>query len=168
MLIAVAGAAASGLNLAGVFASPATYLAPFKVAAILPVYLVWALPTVGWLMMVSAWARTKVFLWAVGVPVLSGVLLLWFNEMFDLGMKLDWFWKDIVGRGLLSVVPGSWFAFVDPAGGMHIEHGRGVDFTFLVTQSWKTLASAHALIGAVVGAGMIYVAARLRRWKDEG
>ena len=39
MLIAVAGAAASGLNLSGVFASAATYTAPFKVAAILPVYL---------------------------------------------------------------------------------------------------------------------------------
>jgi hypothetical protein len=50
------------------------------------VYLVWALPTVGWLMMVSAWARTKVFLWAVGVPVLTGVLLLWFNEMFNFDM----------------------------------------------------------------------------------
>jgi ABC-2 type transport system permease protein len=37
-----------------------------------------------------------------------------------------------------------------------------------VTQSWKTLASAHAVIGAAVGAAMIYAASRLRRWKDEG
>ena len=94
LLVAVASAAMTGLNLAGVFAQPATYLAPFKVAAVLPVYLVWALPTVGWLMMVSAWARTKVFLWAVGVPVLTGVLLSWFNAMFDFNWDLEWFWNE--------------------------------------------------------------------------
>jgi ABC-2 type transport system permease protein len=167
LLVAVASAAMTGLNLAGVFAQPATYLAPFKVAAVLPVYLVWALPTVGWLMMVSAWARTKVFLWAVGVPVLTGVLLSWFNAMFDFNWDLEWFWKNIVARGLLSVAPGSWFGFVDPPGGMHIEN-HSFDFSVLVVQSWKTLAYANAWIGAALGAGMIYAAARLRRWKDEG
>ena len=168
LLVALIGASMTGLNLAGVFAQPATYLAPFKLAAILPVYLVWALPTVGWLMMVSAWARTKVFLWAVGVPVLTGVLLAWFNAMFDFNWDLQWFWKNIVARGLLSVAPGSWFGFVDPAGGMHVQNNHSPDFNVLVVQSWKTLASFNAWIGAAIGAGMIYAAARLRRWKDEG
>ncbi len=168
LVIILMGAAASGLNIFGaVLASPAVYTAPFLIAALVPVYMVWALPTVGWLMMVSAWARTKVFLWAVGVPVLTGVLLLWFNEMFSFGWNLEWFWKNIVGRGLLSVVPGSWFGFVDPDSGMNIDHGS-IDFSFLVAQSWKTLASANAWIGAAIGAAMIFVAARLRRWKDEG
>jgi ABC-2 type transport system permease protein len=167
LLIICIGAAASGLNLFGaVLGSPAVYTAPFLVLAMLPVYLVWALPTVGWLMMVSAWARTKVFLWAVGVPVLAGVLLSWFNAMFDFGWHIDWFWKNIVARGLLSVVPGSWFGFVEPAGGMN--HDGSVNFGFLVAQSWKTLASANAWIGVAAGAAMIYVATRLRRWKDEG
>lgn len=168
LLIAVFTGMFGGLNLAGVFAQPATYLAPFKIAAILPVYLVWALPTVGWLMMVSAWARTKVFLWAVGVPVLTGVLLAWFNAMFDFNWNVEWFWKNIVARGLLSVAPGSWFGFVDPAGGMQVQNNHSFDFSILVVQSWKTLAYANAWIGAAIGAGMIYAAARLRRWKDEG
>ena len=38
----------------------------------------------------------------------------------------------------------------------------------LVAQSWRTLASVHAVVGAVLGAAMIFVAARIRRWKDEG
>jgi ABC-2 type transport system permease protein len=168
LVLGVAGAGASGLNLAGVFASGATYLAPLQVAAIIPVYLVWALPTVGWLMMVSSWARTKVFLWAVGVPVLTVVLLAWFNAMFDFGWNLEWFWKNIVGRGLLSIVPGSWFAFVDPVGGVRMENHNVFDFGYLALQSWKTLASVHAVVGAVLGAGMLYAAARIRRWKDEG
>ena len=72
-----------------------------------------------------------------------------------------------MARGLLSIAPGSWFGFVDPPGGMHIEN-HSFDFSFLVVQSWKTLAYANAWIGAALGAGMIYAAARLRRWKDEG
>ena len=167
LLIVIAGAASDGLNLFGVFAQPATYLAPFKLASLIPVYVVWALPTVGWLLMVSAWARTKVFLWAVGVPVLTGVLLSWFNAMFDFNWDVQWFWHHIVARGLLSVAPGAWFGFIDPSGGMQVHKG-GVDFSFLALQSWKTLASANAWIGALVGSAMIYAAARLRRWKDEG
>ena len=166
LLIGMAGAGASGLNLAGVFGQAATWTAPFELAAAIPVYAVWALPTVGWLMMVSAWARTKVFLWAVGLPLITGVLLLWFNEMFDFGWNVEWFWHNIIARGLLSVVPGSWFGFVDPAGGL--DPHRDIDFSFLVVQSWKTLASVHAWAGAAVGAAMIFAATRLRRWKDEG
>ena len=167
LLITLAAAGASGLNLAGVFANAATYTAPFELAATIPVYVVWALPTVGWLMMVSAWARTKVFLWAVGAPVLIGVLISWFNAMFDFNWNVEWFWHNIVARGLLSVVPGAWFGFVEPAGGMNVQHEH-VDFTFLVAQSWQTLASAHAAIGALLGAAMIFAAMRIRRWKDEG
>ena len=100
------------------------------------------------------------------MPVLAGVLLAWFDAMFDFNLNIEWFWKNIVGRGLLSVVPGAWFGFVDPAGGM--QHNNHVDFSFLVAQSWKTLASANAWIGAAAGSAMIYTAARLRRWKDEG
>ena len=167
LLITLAAAGASGLNLAGVFANAATYTAPFEIAATIPVYVVWALPTVGWLMMVSSWARTKVFLWAVGVPVLTGVLISWFNAMFDFNWNVEWFWHNIVARGLLSVMPGAWFGFVDPAGSIEMHHNQ-IDFTAMVVQSWKTLASAHAAIGAVAGVAMIYAATRIRRWKDEG
>jgi ABC-2 type transport system permease protein len=167
LLITLAAAGASGLNLTGVFANGATYLAPLEIAATIPVYLVWALPTVGWLMMVSSWARTKVFLWAVGVPVLVGVLISWFNAMFDFNWNVEWFWHNIVARGLLSVMPGAWFGFVDPAGGMQM-HDNHIDFAMMVAQSWKTLASVHAAVGAVAGVAMIYAATRIRRWKDEG
>jgi ABC-2 type transport system permease protein len=168
LLIICVGSGLSGLNIfGGVLTSAATYTSPLELLAILPVYAVWALPTVGWLMMVSAWARTKVFLWAVGAPVLTVAMIAWFNAMFDFNLDVAWLWKNIVARGLLSVVPGAWFGFVDPAGGMQV-HNNHLDFTFLLTQSWKTLASVHAAVGAVVGAAMIFAAARIRRWKDEG
>jgi ABC-2 type transport system permease protein len=168
LVVSVASAGITGLNLGGVFLAPATYLAPFKMLAVLPVYVIWALPTVGWLMLVSSWARTKVFLWAVGVPVLTGVLIAWFNAMFDFGIDVKWYWANIVGRGLGSIVPGSWFAFIDPPGGMHLGHNQPIELGILTIQSWKVLTYANAWIGAVLGGGMLYAATRIRRWKDEG
>src|SRR5690606_39463443 len=40
--------------------------------AAIPVYALWALPTVGWLLLCSSWARSKPFLWAVVLPLLAG------------------------------------------------------------------------------------------------
>lgn len=163
---------ALGLHVAGqVMSMSSLYLAPLQVAAMLPVYLLWALPTVGWLMMVSAWARTKPFLWAVGVPLLTGGLLSWFNALFGFGWNIQWFWQHIVGRGLLSVFPGSWFAHHPFAYGSQIGMGMQAhsdDFGLLATQSWHVLATADAWIGVVAGIAMLFIAIRLRRWRDEG
>lgn len=168
LLVVCILAAVAGINLFGVLGQSATYVAPLEIAAIIPVYMLWALPTVGWLMMVSAWARTKPFLWAVGVPVLAGTLLSWFNAMFSFNMNIGWFWQHIVGRGLLSVVPGSWFGFTNAGQGLHSGNHDGMDFGSLLTQSWQVFGTANLWIGVAVGAAMIYTAMRLRRWKDEG
>jgi ABC-2 type transport system permease protein len=133
----------------------------------LPVYALWALPTVGWLMMVSAWARTKPFLWAVGVPVIAGALLSWFEAIFDYGIRIELFWQHVVGRGLGSIVPGIWFAFTDVGHDIG-NHGDDADFTELLAASWQVLGTANLWIGAVLGVAMIYAAIRLRRWRDEG
>jgi ABC-2 type transport system permease protein len=169
MLLICIAAAISGVNIFGlVLSSPSTYLAPFQIAATIPVYVLWALPAVGWLMMVSAWANTKPFLWAVGVPVLTGTVLSMFNGMFDLNINVGWFWQHIVGRGLLSVAPGSWFFLTDVGNGLHATSHDGADFGSALTQTWQVLATPSLWIGVAVGAAMIYAAMRLRRWKDEG
>jgi ABC-2 type transport system permease protein len=160
-------AAVSGLNLFAVFAMPGTWTFPFEVAAVLPVYLVWALPTIGWLMMCSAWARTKVFLWAVGVPVLAGILISWFEAIFDTGLNVQWFWKNIVARGLLSVVPGTWFGFSDGNGGLHVDKGH-MHIGDLAISSYQAMGAPTVWLGAAAGVAMIYAATRIRRWKDEG
>ncbi|MEO7199793.1 MAG: ABC-2 transporter permease, partial [Dokdonella sp.] len=49
--------------------------------ASVPVYAIWALPTVGWLMLCSAWAPSKPFLWAVMIPVFAGIFVSWFDLM---------------------------------------------------------------------------------------
>jgi len=162
------GAGAAGVNIAGeLVGSTSLYMAPLQIAALFPIYVLWALPTVGWLLMVGAWARSKPFLWAVGAPLLAMGLIAWFNKMFSFGWQLEWFWLNIVGRGLLSLAPGSWFVLsgenIAVPGGM-----QEPQMNSLVTLSWAQLATPNLWIGVAVGAAMIYAAIRLRRWKDEG
>lgn len=75
----------------------------------LPVYMMWSLPAVGWLMFCSAWARSKPFLWAVLVPVLACVIVSMTDILPGLDIRHDLVWYTVVYRGLLSVVPGAWF-----------------------------------------------------------
>src|SRR5690554_1830959 len=80
-------------------------LISLSVLAAIPVYAIWALPTVGWLMLCSAWARRVPFLWALLVPILSGVFVSMFGLMQLFNLDGSWFWKNIVARMLLGTVP---------------------------------------------------------------
>ncbi len=150
-----------------------THSHPFRVIggalSTLPVYMLWALPTVGWLMFCSAWARSKPFLWAVLLPVLACVII----SMTDIlpGMKIphDTLWYTVAYRGLLSVVPGTWYAAVDksdiiPATG--IDSPEELAGALNLSSSWHAFASADIWIGAVIGVALIFAAIRLRRYRD--
>ncbi|AVR96403.1 hypothetical protein [Pseudoduganella armeniaca] len=151
------------------------WLTPLKVVSLLPVYMLWALPTVGWLLMVSSWARSKVFVWAVGTPLLSAALLAWATKVFGLALDMEWLFSNVISRLLVSVVPGSWFASgalrapVESAG-RGAESARqihGVVDT-IFSQSWATLGTPNLWLGAIAGAAMIGVAIWLRRRREEG
>ena len=133
--------------------------------ALVPVYALWALPTVGWLMLCSAWARSKPFLWAIIIPVFAGIFISWFDVMGLFHLDSGWFWKHVVARSLASVFPGTWIDAMDVrafAGDRIPEH---ID---LLRSSYAVLNTPRAWIGAAVGIAMIVAAIRLRRWRDEG
>ncbi len=141
-----------GVNMFGmVLGNSAVYTSPFMMLAMLPVYILWALPTVGWLMMVSSWARSKVFLWAVGAPLLIMGITKWATHLYSLTWNIDWFNKYVVMRSLVGLVPGNWlgFARIEPD---TFKHANGaLDMGALMTQSWMTLASPSVWIGAAAG-----------------
>ncbi|QBQ39631.1 hypothetical protein E1742_25945 [Pseudoduganella plicata] len=177
-LIALGVLAYKGTNvLPLLLTSPHFWLTPLKLVALVPVYMLWALPTVGWLLMVSSWARSKVFLWAVGAPLLTAMLLSWANKAFTLGLDMEWLFSNIISRLLVSVVPGSWFAIealrrpVEYAGAV-AERGptsevHGV-VDALFNGSWAAVATPNLLIGALAGVLMIAAAIWLRRHREEG
>ena len=141
----------------------------YGVLASLPVYMVWALPTVGWLMFCSAWARSKPFLWAVLVPVLACVVISMTTILPGVDIAHDKVWYTLAYRGLLSVVPGAWYPVV---GGVVGESGAintpdDLAGAIDLTRSWHAFASFDIWIGAIVGVALIAAAVRLRRWRDE-
>ena len=162
----------NGVNLFGaLLVTPALYLAPLFLIGMLPVYVLWALPTIGWLLMVSSWAKSKAFLWAIGVPVIALVMVRWVDFLVT-GQNttesgLSYIAKEVVSRGLGGLVPGIWFSLSQHTVAMRPgQHGVELDTVF--QQSWMTLASPGVWIGAAAGIGMIFVAIRMRRWRDEG
>ena len=140
------------------------------VLASLPVYVVWALPTIGWLMFCSAGARSKPFLWAVLVPVLACVVISMMTILPGVDIAHDKVWYTVVYRGLLSVIPGGWYPVVGGVVGESAHIGTPDDLAGAIdlTRSWHVFATADLWIGAVVGVAFIAAAIRLRRWRDEG
>ena len=175
LAIVLAMAASKGVNLVGpVLAHPQFWLGLVKVPSLLPVYALWALPTVGWLLLVSAWARSKVFLWAIGVPGLATMLLFWAEKNLDLPLNAAWLVEKFISRLLTGVMPGTWLM----AGGV-AEHASNMDIVtsrqgpvaaldMIYRSSWTAVATPEMIGGAVAGAAMIAAAIWLRRRREEG
>ena len=146
------------------FAVVGTMLASIPVAAL------WALPAVGWIMLCSAWAKSKPFLWAIGIPVGVGVMVSWFDLMQSVALPDFWFWENVVFRVLFSVFPFSWlgsdyFNKLEALDGNEQEMMLNL---FGISDVLTPLASAEIWIGAAAGLAMLFAAVRLRRWRDDG
>jgi ABC-2 type transport system permease protein len=135
--------------------------------ATIPVAALWVLPTVGWLLLVSSFARSKPFIWAVLPPLGVGILLSWFHVLREFSIPSTWYWSHVFARLLFSFSPGSWGN--DGRGinfGINVQHGRDV----AEIMSWGTLGNALAnpelWIGAVAGAAMIAGAVYFRRVRE--
>jgi ABC-2 type transport system permease protein len=173
MLMTALAISFHGVNVFGdLLSSTNLWLSPFRMLSLLPVYLLWALPTVGWLLMVSSWARSKVFLWAVGTPLMTGALLAWANYAFKLGINIEWFFSQVVLRLLGSVLPGAWFMF-DKSAREAMEHAPGMEndptgqIAGFFNQAYSSLASPVLWIGVAAGVAMIAAAIWMRRWREE-
>jgi ABC-2 type transport system permease protein len=145
---------------------------PFGIAAQLiasiPIYALWSLPTVGWLLLCSAWARSKPFLWAIMIPVFAGIFVSWFDFMQLFNLESSWFWKNIVARVLLSTAPGSWVQVAHLDNMQHAEGPAAVVPLINPATTWSTLLTPQLWCGVIAGVLMITIAIRLRRWRDEG
>lgn len=174
VMMSTVTASVLGANLFGaVFSTSSVYTMPLGILSMVPVYALWALPSVAWFMLVSAWAKRAPFLWAVGVPVLSGIILSWAEAMFKAGLPHEWYWENVIGRLFGSIVPGMFFAYgnttaleqqvkqIDESGPMAFELGQWV------LAAYQTLATPTVWMGLALGVAMIALAIRLRRWRED-
>lgn len=135
--------------------------------ATLPLSAVWALPTVGWLMLCSAWAKTKPFLWAVGVPVGAGIMVSWFDLMQTIAQPDIWFWEHVVARVLLGTFPAGWLKHASISFENGIQSPEDMLNLATLGNFYSALGSVEVWVGAIAGVAMLVAATRLRRWRDE-
>lgn len=166
LLMTAVAASLHGLPAWQLLAQSNPFRVMFTLLALIPVNLVWALPTLGWLLLVSAWARSKPFLWAVGIPVGAGILLTWFNLLSSMGMPSGWFWEHIVGRALLGAVPMGWLGH---AADMFrdVRDPQELLDTLTVTSAYAQLVRPEFWLGAIAGAAMIAAAIWMRGKRTE-
>jgi ABC-2 type transport system permease protein len=132
------------------------------VIATIPVFAIWIAPMIGWLMLCSAWARSKPFLWAIAIPVGAGAILSWLDMIGLVDIDKGWFWRNVVGRLLLGLATqGSVFA-----NHAALDGSRNISLDNLAW-AWSTLGEPSAWIGLAAGAIMIFGAIWLRRWRTE-
>ena len=147
-------------------ASPLTLMASF--ISWIPVYALWALPTIGWLMLCSAWSRSKPFLWAIMIPVFAGIFISWFDVMELFQLDSGWFWGNIVGRLLGGTIPGIDFLYrPDFANFTRGDNLQAIHDLLSPTSSFRSLQMPGLWIGAAAGIAMLFAAVRLRRWRDD-
>jgi ABC-2 type transport system permease protein len=132
----------------------------------IPLYVLWSLPTIGWLLLCSAWARGKPFLWAVALPVASGLIISWFGLMGVFNLSAAWFWKNIVQRALLSTFPTGGLLGDGGHSSVDLSGNHGLDF-LNVSNTYPLLASPNLWIGALVGLALLAGAVWFRRWRDD-
>lgn len=149
----------------------------------LPIYVLWSLPCVGWLMLCSAAARGKPTRWAIALPVGVGVLIGWFNIMNVFNLSSLWYWQNIAGRSLFSVMPGSWifaskgsvlnfasgfasgFAGGEAAGESAGKHAA--DAFFNLHDNYALVFTAPFLVGIAVGIVLLGAAIWIRRSRTD-
>ena len=111
-------------------------------------------------------AKSKPFLWAILLPVGVGVLINWFEILESLQIPDTWYWQNIAGRLLASLVPGSWLWSLDGVKNFNTFGDNGpislIDWSVMS----RVLTSANLWIGAAAGIAMIAASVWFRRYRE--
>lgn len=154
LLLGAIAVANSGQSAASFLPSDFAML-PIKTLVNLPLQMLWAIVTVGWLMMISSVVRSKPFLLAVGIPLIGLAMLSVINSSFKVGLPMEEI-ANAVLRLLLSAIPRSWSL-------MGAANDSGNSFGGFVLQEWATASVNGLWQGVIIGAAMIYIAIRMRQ-----
>jgi len=129
-----------------------------------------ALPTAGWLLFWSAYARSKPFLWAVLVPLFAFIANSWIGLMGLPHLDKDFMVREVIARLLFGIMPGWWLD--DMHGGRHLlqegmNNNELLVSAFNPSQAYAILATPGVWIGAVAGVALIAASIWLRRTRIE-
>jgi ABC-2 type transport system permease protein len=162
LLVVTLWTAAHGVNVLPAIAAAHPFGMFWRLLLTIPVDALWALPTVGWLLFWSAFARSKPFLWAVVLPLLAVFLNFWFGALglpnFDNLVAI----KDVAARLLLSVMPGGWLGDDTWRAMQWRFNDEDVMRNFDPARVYALLGTVNLWIGAVVGVALVAAATWMR------
>lgn len=157
-----------GLNPLTAIWGPASPLSVFAATfAMVPLTALWSLPMIGWMLLCSAFAGQRPFLWAIGVPALTGLMLAWLGVLKVFRDGAEFYWQHVFLRLVTSVVPGSWIWFEGDAGSLSFDPGTTGMIGSMLSGAQLLVANPATWIGAVIGAALIFGAIELRRRVSE-
>lgn len=126
----------------------------------LVIAMLWYAPVVAWLLLLSAWARRNLFLWAVLPPILAVMLeriALGTNHAGEfLKYRLVGIWAELgVGRGL--------------GRSLRVEGERlpRVDRLFDLIDATPVIGNVDLWLGLIVAAALVWGTIRIRRFRDD-
>jgi ABC-2 type transport system permease protein len=129
--------------------------------AALAVAVLWYAPIAAYLMLISAWARRNVFLWALLPPIL---LLIAERVAFNTG-----YLKDFIGWRF-----GGIWATVGAASGLDQLEGKvksdeagSVEAILDTIDLGVAFTSVDLWLGLAAAAGLVWLAVRIRRYRDD-
>lgn len=115
--------------------------------ALLPIYALWMSPVVAWCLMISAWAKSKPFLWGVGIPMLiafcSGILF----GYGGLSSMIKWVVQRLFAHisALPGLIDGSWSDVGSFLMSPSLLGGVVAALAFLAAATWFRAKSLEAL-----------------------
>lgn len=135
---------------------------PIYLAELFPMYILWSLPTVGWILFISSWSKKRVFAWAVGLPFLTQFLIYLGCSIFKLDINIRWILTNIVLRITGGIFPGMWVSAQDAKS----LHNNIFKFDDIYEVGKGGLSDPWLWYGVVFSLILIYLAVRQRRYAD--
>lgn len=169
LLLVCIWAAVHGLNPLPAIAASHTLGLFARMLLTIPVDALYALPTIGWLLFWSAYARSKPFLWAVLVPIFAFIANAWIGLMGLPNFGREFLLKEVIARLLFGIMPGAWMRDGLPylASEKAALKGDGMLNALSPVNVYSALATPGIWISAIAGIALIVVAIRLRRARIE-
>ena len=169
LLIVCAWAALHGINPLPAIGASHTLGLLWRMILTIPVDALVALPTAGWLLFWSAYARSKPFLWAVLVPLFAFIANSWIGLMGLPSFSRSFLLQEVIARLLFGVFPGWWLDEGNPGfGGIKASlQDKNVLTALDPSNVYGMLATPGVWIGAAVGIALIAASIWLRRTRIE-
>lgn len=164
-VVCIVASSEGGEGLGQLFSSAAFWQDPWQMTALMPTYILWTLPAVGWICMVSAWTKSRVFPWVLGVPFLLELLLIFGNGYLKLNIDTLWWTCNLFLRIIGGLLPGMWVV-PDSHELMAAGNVNFFSLNYMYERAFHELTGLRLWLGVLLGCAMVFVAIRQRRYAD--